>query len=162
VLGEPFCRQVGHTFKRAVFFKQVSCPWNDPEFFNAIKLREGFSVELDHYVIGTAYDQQRWCFNASQAFASQIGTPTARYNGAYRIRKLRGCYQSCCGPGAGAEVANPQTTNVRLRAYPASGVDQASGKQIYIEPQVPRQPFFLLFPLCQKIEEQSPNARFTD
>ncbi len=101
---EPVDRQTADLLERSGLLEEMGGARHDHDRARAAKLPLGLTVELEHLPIGPADDQQRRRSHRTQV-QREIGTPTARDDGAHMAAQLTGRRQRGGRSRAGAEEA---------------------------------------------------------
>src|SRR6266404_308205 len=160
MLLEPFGRQVGDLLERAWFLKQMRCARDDFQFFLATQLCERLFIHLDHSVIQSAHNQQRWCRDLWQGRPSQTRPATARNDGADTIAKLCCSYERRGTASTGSKVTNIQV--IELALDPIRRINQTLGQHSDIKPEMSSVLIkrFLIF--SEQVKEECADSSFAN
>jgi hypothetical protein len=135
---EPLACQPRHLVERTGLLEEVRRSGDDHQLLLAAELLERRPVQLDHLKVVAADDQQRRRPDERQGRPGEIGAPTARDDRADRLGAPRRRDQRGGGAGAGAEVADPKMSRLRMLGEPVGGPDESLGEQADVEAQVRR------------------------
>src|SRR5208283_5672994 len=112
VTDEPVAGDFSDALQRSRLLEEMGGAGDDVEARLAAKPTQRPSVELEHFMIEAADDQQRGRFDMRQALGGEVGASAARHDGGDRRRLLRRGDQGRGGSRAGAEEPDGKIANL--------------------------------------------------
>ena len=112
---EPLAGEPRDLLERSGLLEQVGGAGHDRELRRCSQQAPRFAVELEHDLVMAADDQQHRCAHLWQPRGREVWPSAARDDRADLLAQLRGRPQRRAGAGAGAEVADRQLGELRLR-----------------------------------------------
>lgn len=152
---EPVSSELGCEPKRAGFVEEMRGTRNDRDPALAAKPGSGVFVETQHDPVVAADYQQRRGADRSEVLTREVGAATSRDDREHGGACI-GCGTKCGGrAGAGTEVPDGETAEVRLVVDKTCDLGEALSKQIDVEDIDPVARFFN----AEQVEQQGGDSR---
>ena len=147
--------KVNNAIQGAGLFEQVRSTWYHSDLDRPVQSRSGRLVQIQHFEVPTADDQQSRRLDPPQRVPGKIWSASPRDHQLNMIRYLRCGNKRRRGARAGAEQCHRYPGGVGTIAQPPNRARQPGGQTRDIEPELSGSAVDLVFFRSQQIHQQS-------